>query len=101
MNSLDDRDEECDETFEDAYEEPIYASLPIVVVEETQLEEGTVRSEDFVTANNGEPVERAMVLYRPLALVPQEEQEQAVAHEAEVEAFTGLEDPIKMHENPR
>ena len=92
MNSLDDGDEERNETFEDAYKEPIYTSLPIVAVKETQLEEHAAMGEDL---------EKAMVLYQPLALVMQEEQEQADAHEAEVEAFTGLEDPIETHENPR
>ena len=31
----------------------------------------------------------------------EKEQEQAVAHKAEVEAFARLEDPIETHENPR
>ena len=99
-NSLDDRDKECDETFEDAYEEPIDASSPIIAVKETQLEEHAVGGEDFVAANDGEDIEKAMVLYQPLALVMQEEQEQADAHNAEVEAFAGLEDPIETHKNP-
>ena len=99
--SLDDGAEEHGETFEDAYEEPIDASSPIIAVEETQFDEHEAWGEDFVAANDVEPVERAMVLYRPPALDMQEEQEWADAHEAEMEAFAGIEDPIETRENPR
>ena len=99
--SLDDGAEEQDDKFKDAHEEPIDAFSPIAAVEEMQLEEHAAGGKDFVVANDGEPVERAMVLYQPLAPVMQEEQEQAGAHEAEVEAFSGLNDPIKTTENPR
>ena len=99
--SLDDGAEDHDETFEDAHEEPIDAFSPIAAVEETQLEEHAVGTKDFVAADDGEPVERAMVLYWPSEPVLQEEQEQADAHEAEVEAFSGLNDPIATTENPR
>ena len=99
--SLYDGAEDHDETFEDAHEEPIDALSPIVAVEETQPEEHAAGGEDFVAANDGEPVERAMVLYQPSAPVMQEEQEQADAHDAEVEAFSGLNDPIETTENPR
>ena len=101
MISLDDRAEEHDETFEDTHEEPIDAFSPIVVVEETQLKEHAAGGKDFVAANDGEPVERAMVLYQPSAPVMQEEQEQADTHDAKVEAFLGLNDPIEMTENPQ
>ena len=99
--SLDNRAEEHDETFEDTHKEPIDTSLPIIAVKEPQPEEHEGRGKDFIVANNIEPMERAMVLYQPLAPVIQEEQEQVDAHEAKVEGFAGLNDPIKMTENPQ
>ena len=101
MVSLDDRAEEHDKPFEELHEEPIDASSPIVVVKEMWLKEHKAGGKDSIMVNDVEHMGKAMVLYQPLALNIQEEQEWADAHEAEVEAFTRLDDPIKMYKNPQ
>ena len=101
MIMLDNGAEEYGKTFEEPHKEPIDTSSPIVVVEETQFEEHEAWGKDFVVVNDIEPMEKAMVLYWPLAPVTQEEQEQADAHKAKVEAFDGLDNPIETMENPQ
>ena len=48
---------------------------------------------------NVKHIGQEIVLYQPLALDIQEEQEWA--DKAEVEAFTGLDNPVKTRENPQ
>ena len=73
----------------------------IVEGDDMQTVECETEHKVIFSAVNNEVLGLEMTNYEPLASGPQEEDNLADAHKAEVAVFAGLEAPVKLHENPQ
>ena len=98
---LDDVAEEHEEPVEELVVEPQDTFSQVVESDDTQPAERETEHEAIFSAVNDEVPGLETTDYEPLAPGPQEEDDLADAHKAEVAAFAGLEAPVETHENPR
>ena len=100
MILLDDVAEECEEPGEEFVVEPQDTFSQVVEGDNMQTAERETEHEEIFLVVDDEVPGLEMVVHEPLAPGPQEEDDLADAHKAEVAAFAGLEAPVEMHENP-
>ena len=98
---LDDVAEEHEEPGEEFIMEPQDTFSQVVEGNDTQTAEHETEHEEIFLAVDDEVPGLEMVVHEPLAPGPQEEDDLADAHKAEVVAFAGLEAPVETHKNPR
>ena len=97
---LDNMAKECEELVEELVMEPQDMFSQVVEGEDAPPVEHETTNEEIFSVVDNEIPGLEMVVHEPLAPGPQEEDDLADAHEAEVAAFAGLEAPVETHENP-
>ena len=98
---LDDVAEEREEPGEETIEDLQDMFSEVVTGEDAPPAEHETEREEIFSAVDDEVPGLEIVVHEPLAPGPQEEDDLADAHEAEVAAFAGLEALVETHENPR
>ena len=86
-------DEETVENLQDMFSE-------VIAGEDAHPAEHEIVNEEIFLVVDDEVPGLEMVVHEPLAPGPQEEDDLADAHKAEVVVFAGLEAPVETHENP-
>ena len=98
---LDNVAKEHEEPGEEFIVDPQDTFSQVVEGDDMQTAERETKHEEIFLAVDDEVPGLEMVIHEPLAPGPQEEDDLADAHKAEVVAFAGLEAPVEMHENPQ
>ena len=98
---LDDMAEECEEPDEEIVDNLQDTFSEVVMGEDTPPAEHETERKEIFSAVDDEVLGLEIVVHEPLAPGPQEEDDLADAHKAEVAAFAGLEAPVETHDNPQ